>query len=162
MADIKLSGGEKLMSALAKIAEGMGGGRVDIGFKAGAAYPDGTPVAAVAFWNEFGDPSRNRPPRPFFRQMIAKESPDWPSKMSKLAKATGYDGAQVLGMMGADVAGALTQSINEFTTPGLAMSTILARAARYKKGEVIGPTIAKPLIDTKVMLDNITSTVEME
>lgn len=151
MADIKLSGGDKLMRALADIAANMGGGRVDVGFINNATYPkDGTPVAAVAFWNEFGDPARNRPPRPFFRQMITKESPDWAAKMAKQAKLTNYDGGRVLGLMGTDVQGALMQSIVDFTTPALSPVTVA------RKGN------SKPLIDTKVMLDNVTFNVEMD
>ena len=133
-----LSGGDKIHKALADIARKMGGGSVSIGFMEGAVYPDGTPVAAVAFWNEYGGP--NRQPRPFFRQMIAKESPGWPSKMAALAKASNYDGPMVLTQMGEDVKGALVQSINDFTTPALAPSTIKAKG------------FPKPLIDTADML----------
>lgn len=38
---------------------------VDVGFFSTARYPDGTPVAAVAAWNEFGTPTI--PERAFFR-----------------------------------------------------------------------------------------------
>lgn len=136
MSDKVLSGAPKLMAKLKAIAKSMGGGKVSIGFMEGATYPDGTPVAAVAFWNEFG---ASGPPRPFFRQMIAKESPSWGYKMAKLAKATDYQGQRVLGMMGEDIGGALVQSIVDFTTPGNADSTIA------RKG------FDKPLTDTNHM-----------
>ena len=136
-----LSGGDALMKKLEEIASRMGGGEVSIGFLENATYPDGTPVAAVAFWNEFGKPGQ--PPRPFFRQMIAAESTTWPGKMAKLAKATDYDGDAVLEGMGMDIKGALQQSINDFQTPGLAQSTI----------DVKG--FAKPLIDTSHMLNSV-------
>ena len=144
MPDKVLSGADGVMKALEDIARKMGGGEVSVGFMAGATYPDGTPVAAVAFWNEYGVPSHNQPPRPFFRQMIAKESPTWPGKMAKLAKATDYDGDKVLTLMGEDIKGALQQSINEFQSPPLASSTIEAKG------------FAKPLIDTSHMLNSIT------
>lgn len=144
MASEYLKGSDKVMKALEDIARKMGGGGVSVGFMEGATYPDGTPVAAVAFWNEYGNPSQNRPPRPFFREMIAAESPSWPEKMAKLAKATDFDGKKVLGMMGEDVKGALQQSITSFETPPLAPSTI------EKKGN------GKPLIDTGHMLQSIT------
>ncbi len=143
MADHTLSGSDGVMKALEEIARKMGGGEVSVGFMAGATYPDGTPVAAVAFWNEYGVPSRNQPPRPFFRQMIAKESPTWAPKMAKLAKATNYDGPKVLAMMGEDIKGALQQSINDFTTPALKESTVEAKG------------FAKPLIDTSHMLNSV-------
>jgi hypothetical protein len=142
------------MAKLAEIAKSMGGGQVSVGFMKGATYPDGTPVAAVAFWNEFGKPVRSgngdyfQLPRPFFRQMIAKESPGWGRKMAKLAKATDYDGPQVLGLMGEDIKGALAQSINDFTAPPLAPSTVAAKG------------FDKPLINTSHMLNSITYEVK--
>ena len=54
MANYGLSGTDKIMQALEDIAKSMGGGEVSVGFMAGSTYPDGTPTAAVAFWNEFG------------------------------------------------------------------------------------------------------------
>ena len=146
MPDKVLSGADGVMKALEDIARKMGGGEVAVGFMAGATYPDGTPVAAVAFWNEYGGPGRQ--PRPFFRQMIAKESPTWPGKMAKLAKATDYDGDKVLALMGEDIKGALQQSINEFQSPPLAPSTIEAKG------------FAKPLIDTSHMLNSVTYEVD--
>lgn len=142
MADKTLSGSDGVMKALEVIAQRMGGGDVAVGFMGGATYPDGTPVAAVAYWNEFG--SVGQPARPFFRQMIAAESPTWPDKMARLAKATDYDGPEVLALMGEDIKGALQQSINDFTTPALAESTIEAKG------------FAKPLIDSSHMLNSIT------
>ncbi len=125
---------------LREIAERMGGGNVQIGFLENATYPDGTPVAAVAFWNEFG--KETQPPRPFFRTMIAKESPGWGPKMAALAETTNYDGPKVLELMGEDIEGALKQSINDLTSPPLAPSTIKAKG------------FAKPLIDTSHMLNS--------
>lgn len=141
MVDHTLSGSDGVMKALEAIAQRMGGGEVAVGFMEGATYPDGTPVAAVAYWNEFG--SVGQPARPFFRQMIAAESPTWPDKMAKLAKGTNYDGPRVLALMGEDIKGALQQSINDFTTPALAESTIEAKG------------FAKPLIDTSHMRNSI-------
>ena len=121
-----LSGSDDIMKALEDIARKMDAGAVEVGFMEGATYADGTPVAAVAFWNEFGVPSNNTPPRPFFRNMIAKESPTWPGKMAKLADATDFDGKKVLKLMGEDIKGALEESIVEFSEPGNADSTIKA------------------------------------
>lgn len=127
---------ERVTLKLREIAAKMSGS-LEVGFLEGATYPDGTPVAAVAFWNEFGNGSA--PPRPFFRNMIAKESPEWPAKVAALAKATDNNGAKVLAQIGLDIQGALIESINEFTTPELAASTI------KRKG------FSKPLIDTSHM-----------
>lgn len=148
MADKVLSGSDGIMKALEDIARKMGEGSVAVGFMEGATYSDGTPVAAVAFWNEFGVPARGQPPRPFFRNMIAAESHTWPAKMAALAKATDYDGPKVLAAMGDDIKGALQQSINDLQTPQLAESTI------ERKG------FAKPLIDTSQMLNSVTYKVD--
>ncbi len=136
-----LQGSEGVMKALRDIAERMGGGSVEVGFMDAATYPDGTPVAAVAFWNEFG--TSDIPPRPFFRGMIARESTTWPGKMAALAKSSG-NAEQVLGALGADIKGALQQSINDMSTPANAQSTEDAKGFN------------KPLIDTGVMINSIT------
>lgn len=137
----ELTGGDALMKKLEEIADSMGGGAVSIGFLDSAVYPDGTPVAAVAFWNEYG--KVGQPPRPFFRRMIAKESADWPKKMAALVKAFNYDGSKVLGAMGSDIKGALQQSINDFQSPPIAQSTAEAKGFN------------KPLIDTGHMLNSV-------
>lgn len=128
-----------LDSALADIADRIGSREVAVGFLEGATYPeDGTPVAAVAFWNEYGD--SKRPARPFFRMMIAKESETWAPKIAMLLKSGSEN---VLAVMGEDIQGALKQSINDLQSPPLAPSTIA------RKG------FAKPLIDTSHMLNSI-------
>ena len=154
MAGHTLQGADGLMKKLEDIAKRMGGGEVSVGFMEGSTYPDGTPVAAVAFWNEFGKMVESefgnyfQMPRAFFRQMIAKEAPTWPAKMGKLAKALDYDGAKVLALMGEDIKGALQQSINDFQSPPLAPSTVEAKG------------FAKPLIDTSHMLNSISYEVK--
>lgn len=154
MSDKVLNGADGVMKALEEIARKMGGGEVSVGFMEGATYPDGTPVAAVAFWNEYGKSVESaegnyfQMPRPFFRNMIAKESGTWPKKMAALAKATDYDGPKVLALMGEDIKGALQQSINELQSPPLADSTI------ERKG------FAKPLIDSSHMINSVDYRVE--
>lgn len=145
MATEYLSGSDDIMKALEDIAKKMNAGAVEVGFMEGATYPDGTSVPAVAFWNEFGHGGKfPSPPRPFFRNMIAKESPSWPDKMAKLAEATNFDGKKVLALMGEDIKGALEESIVEFSDPPNAASTIKAKGFN------------KPLIDTGHMKDSVT------
>lgn len=104
------------------------GKKVRIGWLEGATYPDGTPVAAAMFWFEFGHGGRfPSPPRPVFRNMIAKESPKWPAKMAALVKATKYDGGKVLALMGDDIAGALKEGLINFTVPALSPTTLILR-----------------------------------
>ena len=124
--EIKIS--DSVANKLRDIVKRMGGGSVSVGFLEGATYPDGTPVAAVAFWNEFGHggtfPS---PPRPFFRTMIANESKSWPKKLAGIAKATNFDGPRSLALMGADIEGFLNKSIIDLTEPALSPTTLMLR-----------------------------------
>lgn len=159
---------------LKEIAHKMSGS-VSVGFLEGATYPDGTPVAAVAFWNEYGHagpfPS---PPRPFFRTMIEKEKPTWGGKVAGLAKATDNNGPKVLALMGEDIEGALKQSITELAEPALSPTTLMLRkkfgnspeniklsdvleaqkaVARGEQGAT--GTQAKPLVWTGNMLNSV-------
>lgn len=130
---------QSLERKLAEIAGRMSGA-VEVGFLEGATYPDGTPVAAVAFWNEFGNGSA--PPRPFFRRMIAVEKPTWAAKVRAAYQHSGGDVEKTLALMGNDIEGALKQSINDLVSPPLAPYTI------KKKG------FSKPLIDTSHMINS--------
>lgn len=133
-----MSAGDKLMAHLEGLARRMSGS-VEVGFLEDATEPDGTPVAAVAFWDEFG--TSTAPARPFFRNMIAQESPSWGPKMAALAKS-GVSGEKILELMGEDIDGALKQSINDFSDPPNAASTIAQKGFN------------KPLINKAVMVNS--------
>ena len=66
-ATARTRGGGRLARILRNAGRG-GVGKVEVGFFSEARYRDGTPVAAVAAWNEFG--TKRTPERPFFRQAI--------------------------------------------------------------------------------------------
>ena len=85
----------------------------------------------------------SRPPRPFFRSMIAGNSGKWPEIMAKLVAKSNYDGKYVLQSMGQLIKGQLEKSINDLMSPPLAKSTV------KNKG------FAKPLIDTSHMINSI-------
>lgn len=173
MAQLKVS--QNVARKLAEIARSMGGGAVEVGFLEGATYGDGTPVAFVAYEDEFGHGGKfPSPPRPFFRTMIKKEAPSWPGKMAALAKATNYEGPQVLKFMGEDIEGALKQSIIETNEPALSPTTLALRAkfgnnpqdiritdvlaakdaVRNKTATLASGTQAKPLVWTGHMLNS--------
>lgn len=142
-----LSGGDKLARKLAEIAKGMESGSLSVGFMAGATYPDGTPVAQVAFWNEFG--TSRIPARPFFRSMISKESDGWPEILGKAAKNGGYDSRGALSVVGEAISDQLTSSIIGWTDPPNAPYTI------EKKG------FNAPLRESGHMKNSITYEVKM-
>jgi hypothetical protein len=136
-----LTGGSKIEKALSDIAEKMSGS-VNVGFLAGATYPDtGIPVAQVAFWNEFGTTSI--PARPFFRTMISRESPGWGALLTRAATHYHYDGASVLQFMGVKISEQLQQSIVDWKDPPNAESTIRAKGFN------------KPLIHTSHMQNSV-------
>ena len=138
------SGGDALEAKLAEIAAKLGEGKtLRVGFLEGAKYPDGQSVAMIAAGNEFGDPAKNRPPRPFFRNMIADKSPQWPDQIVRIAEATGYNAQTLLPLMGEHIKSQLQESIRDFMEPALSPVTIA------KKG------FAKPLIETAHMLNTV-------
>lgn len=138
------SGGAALEAKLAELAEKLGDGKtLRVGFLEGATYPDGQSVPMVAAANEYGDPAMNRPPRPFFRNMIAEKSPEWPHDIAKIAEATGYDAETMLGLMGEHIKSQLQGSIRDLMEPALSPVTIA------KKG------FSKPLIETSHMLNSV-------
>lgn len=119
---------------------------LNVGFINGATYPeDGMSVAQVAFDNEFG--TSEIPSRPFFRTMIAKESPTWGKKITGAIKYTNFNLDQSMGMLGLDIEGALRQSIINTNSPPNSAKTIA------KKG------FNKPLIDSGLMIKSITNEV---
>lgn len=149
---VDISGGERAMSVLADIGWNLspsgGTSFVKVGFMEGATYPDGTPVPAVAAFNEFGVPSKGQPPRPFFRNMIAEHSAEWGKQLGKILASNGENGPQALALMGELIKGQLVQSIRDTNDPPLAESTVAAKG------------FDKPLIDTGVMWNSIDFVVE--
>lgn len=156
-----MKGGDKLAAKLKEIGARLGpNGALKVGFLEGATYPasgddkEGLSVAQVAFWNEFGTlqvhgaaaeargnttRSGGVPPRPFFRNAIAQNSPNWSTELAAAVKLANYDTRKALTIMGDVVKGQIVKSILETNSPPLSEYTI------KKKG------FAKPLIDTGVM-----------
>ena len=87
---------------------------VQVGVLDGSKYPDGTSVASVAFWNEYG--TKKSPPRPFFRQTISQNKSDWVELATKSLRA-GYSVEHMLGLVGAQMQTDIQFSIMTWTTP---------------------------------------------
>ncbi len=138
------TGGEKLAEYLEHwVTATEGNPYVKVGFLAGATYPNGTSVAAVAAFNEFGVPAHGQPPRPFFRNMVAEKAPTWSEATAKALKSTGNDVHKALDIIGQGIKGQLQQSIVDFTDPPLAASTVAAKGFN------------KALVDTGHMLNSV-------
>jgi hypothetical protein len=144
MAVISLSGGAKLERYLLGIkANVTKASKVDVGFMKNSPYPDGTSLGEVAIKNEFGVPSNNQPPRPYFRNMITKHSGEWGEQLSAFLEANDLDAQIALNKMGGVISNELKLSIHELVNPPLAPYTIA------KKG------FDKPLIDTAHMFQSV-------
>jgi len=143
-----VSGGKNLGAILAKItAKASNATSVEVGWRSGQTYADGTSLPLVAALNEFGVPAHNQPPRPFIRNTIAANSKKWVEVVESEFQRTG-DAAQALGATGELMRSDLANSIYTFTDPPNAPSTIA------RKG------FAAPLRDTGYMAQEIVSVVK--
>lgn len=117
---------------------------VRVGVLENATYPDGTPVAMVAFWNEYG--TRTSPVRAFFRTTVSENKKNWVLSVQNLMKMHN-DPKQVMGLIGVHMQEQIVQSINTWNDPPNAPYTIA------KKG------FDKPLVETGLLMRSIKSEV---
>ena len=108
-----------LASALKKYSEM--NASVRVGVLENATYPDGTPVAMVAFWNEYG--TKTSPVRAFFRTTVSDQKKNWVLSVQNLMKMHD-DPKKVMGLIGEHMRGQIVQSINTWTDPPNAPYTV--------------------------------------
>ena len=143
---VQRKGGKKLERFLREAGKG-GVSGVKVGFFSTARYEDGTPVAAVAAWNEFG--TESIPERPFFRRALA-EAEDGIVKVI----AAGIDpermavDERLADRVGAYVQGEIQESITALKEPPNSPSTI------RRKGS------SNPLLDSGFMRESVSWEVE--
>lgn len=94
---------------------------VQVGVIDGSKYPDGTSVASVAIWNEYG--TKTAPARPFFRDTIKQEKSNWSALATKAIRA-GYTVEHMLGLVGAQMQTDVQLSIMTFSNPPNAAYTV--------------------------------------
>jgi hypothetical protein len=178
---VSISSKGDLGQALGKLASRLtNASTVQVGFMADSTYPDGTSVPLVAVTQEFGAPSRNIPPRPFMRTMIAKHSTEWGDLLMAALENTNFDAKKALGQAGKVIEAELQQSIEDVAAPPLSPLTLMLRgmkhqskyrdlsfgdlvkiaAARVEAGKTNYGASTKPLVDTGVMLKSVESKVE--
>lgn len=144
---IDWKGGDKLEAVLEKLQkQAEEAGVLKVGFFADAQYGDGTQVAQIAADNEFGATVMHPdgkpitiPPRPFFRNAIADNSPEWGKQLAGLIVATDYNIGDALDGMGERIKGQIVQSIDDTTDPPNSPRTLAIKHGSH------------PLIDTNVM-----------
>ena len=128
-------GGSKLKAFIrqAKAAQAGSVKDVEIGFFASAKYPDGTPIAAVAAWNEYGTERNGQqhvPERPFFRNAI-RGAPDELLEVikEKIDPRTMAFDEKVAGAVGQVMVGRVQKSITTLRDPPNAPSTIAGKGS---------------------------------
>ena len=142
MAEIK--GGKEFRRKIRLLADKLGSQKtLRVGFLEGATYPNGTPVAMVAAIHNYGAPKAKIPSRPFFSNMIADKSGQWPNMLVKFMKDSNLDATKSLTQLGEVISGQLRDSINNGAYAPLRPATIA------RKG------FDKPLIDTGHMVNSI-------
>ena len=144
-----IRGGEKMVMVLAEMnAKLKGAHLVRVGFLGNATYPGGTNVATVAAIQEFGAPAAGIPPRPYFRNMIARRKSEWPKILAQAIKQNDYAAEPALATLGEAVVGQLKQSILETNDPPLKPATV------KRKG------FSKPLIASSNLINSVDREVE--
>lgn len=155
-----VTGGRRAAAIIKAVGSKLSRQHVRVGFLETAKYPAARtrgsgknrktvpvpiiPVAQVAFWQNFG--TKTTPARPFFNDMIAKNSPQWGAATAQILKGADYDEGVALGRMGELIQGQLRQQIIDTNTPPNAPYTI-----EMKNGAT------KVLVDSGVMLGSVAS-----
>lgn len=126
-------------------------------------------VAAVAAQNEFGNPNKHIPARPFMRPTIAQQQKAWAriaelgAKQILLGNQTPNDVLEILGLK---ASGDIKRTISRIYEPVLSRRTIEARIERSSGRSRLNKTqalsLTKPLIDTGIMFNTLTNVVEDE
>ncbi len=157
MAGKVFTGGGKLMDKLREIEDGLKNDpTVNVGFFSGSTEAKtGIPSAYAALLNEYGSSytdekgrTRTAPPRPFFRNMIAKGQPHWGEDLGNYLIQTKLDAEKSLKFMGVQMSEELQDSIQ---APGYAP---LKESTIEKKGH------ARTLVDSADMLRAVDFQIE--
>lgn len=128
---------------------------LEVGFFETAKYENGTSVATVAQWQEFG--TWNIPPRPFFRNAIKEHQKEWVQTL-KWQIQEQKDVKKALEIVGVVVRNDISSSITSIQSPANSDITINGGWMRSKGGKSIfieGKKSSNPLIDTGFMRDSV-------
>lgn len=143
-------------------------GIVRVGWFSGYRYEDGTPVAAVAQWNEFGTPNAKYPipARPFMRPMFHTQGDQMREHLRVIyrrALKENRNTMDVLGRFGEYVTSQIRQSIRLRVSPANRPVTLQGGWLRSKTGipfYVEPKRGSHPLIDTGYMVSTVTYQLE--
>lgn len=107
----------RFLKGVHELASQKGGGHTTLKVPTTPTVIKGPPVAQVAFWDEFG--TNTSKPRPFFRGMIAEQSPTWGGKLAKVAKKNTESGGPLdpkrwMALLGTDIKDHLKAAIRKW------------------------------------------------
>ncbi len=119
---------DKVMEFLDSVGDELSSKQLKVGFLEGSTYLDGTSLPMVAASNEFGNPARGIPPRPFFRNAISENSDKWAENAEQLMKSYNGNTDMVLDLMGSIIRDDVMRSIDNLSSPALSPVTILLRS----------------------------------
>lgn len=150
--------------ALRQTIKGLDGAKGRVGWFPSAVYEGGQPVAGVAHVQEFGSPARNIPPRLGMRSLAREKQNEWARTVEKLSRAASLGKLppdKVMDGLTLAAEGHMREQITKVTSPPLAAATVAARRRRLANGGVgAQASIAKPLVDTGILLNTLTSETE--
>lgn len=135
-----------------------------VGWFPSAVYEGGQPVAGVAMVQEFGSAKRGIPPRPYMRPTVAEKRPEWAKTVGQITKAAAQGKIAPQDVMPAltmAAEGHIRAAITKVTSPPLSAATVAARKRRRADGgKGAKASIAKPLVDTGILLNTLSSEVD--
>lgn len=111
-------------------------------------FPEGNASVDKAVQNEYGNPAKNIPPRPFMQQTVDNYEKYWADMLGDLLVKHDFDASKALNAMGAIIRGEIVDTILNGDFVPNAPYTVA------KKG------FNKPLVDTGQMQRDVTWGVE--
>lgn len=149
------------IDALRHAIDGLNGAQSKVGWFPSAVYEGGQPVAGVAQVQEFGSPARGIPPRLGMRTTATEKRDDWKHTVENLSRAAvqgKIEPDKVAEGIAMAAEGHIRETITKVTSPPLKQSTVDARKRRLANGgKGAQASIAKPLVDTAILLNTLSS-----
>lgn len=154
-AEVKLKNQDKLNKILKDMS--IIRASVKVGFFSKSTYPDGTPVAAVAYYNEYG--ADGIPARPFMHKAAKANMNKWVKGIKNNIKGRGLNKASVENaykMAGMVAVGDIKKTIKSWPPGGNSRATVQAKASRARSGKgTKGINPETVLIDTGKMISSV-------
>ena len=153
------------IEALRQTAAKLDDARARVGWFPSARYEGGQPVAGVAMVQEYGSAARSIPPRAFMRPTVDDKRAEWAQTTANLTRAAAQGKiapTNVLTGLALAAEGHVRATITKISDPPLKDSTVAARKRRLASGgaKANPKTVAKPLVDTGILLNTLTSEIE--